>query len=186
MIVQVDVADYREIDTKDGVIMAVQSNDGMYPYNGAEYNDFCRDRDILQERKLAQDKRLYGGFQLDGGRNASVIDIAPSPLDTVTRLICAYMPSMQYVSGGGMRGGIGGLLSNGLAAASGAKLRSVVLAYPSVSSSTFMDATAEGIRDAIKVQCDEPSNTVEHLLIAVPYNTSLANWLHCELGCAPC
>ena len=185
MIVQVDVVDYREIDTSDGVIIAVQSNDGKYPYSGAEYNEFCRGRGILFERKLELDMRLHKGFQLDGGRNASVIDVTPSPHDTVTRLICAFMPSMQYVSGGGMRGGVGGLLGNGLAGASAANLRSVVLAYPSVSSATFIQETVRGIRDAIKTQRDEPSNTVEYLLIAVPYNTSLANWLHCELGCAP-
>lgn len=81
----------------------------------------------------------------------------------------------------------GALLQNGLVHANALGFRTVTFALPDL---MFVDrqlmvsgfGDEVGLRDVIKLQAGDPGNTIESLRIVVEYNTTLAHWLHVELG----
>lgn len=160
----------------DATIIQVQRVDVRAPYSGAHYETMCRLRGIEGLTKARLDQLVGRGIRENSMSSTAFLDIGPSNSDSVRQLICGHMPKYPGV-----------LLQNGLIHASALGLQRVVFALPDL---RFIDkehivagfGPEIGLRDVIKLQTDDPDNNIRHLSIVVEYNTTLAYWVHTELG----
>ena len=176
MDVEVSLQEHFYDDPAEVTIVQVKRNDPHSPYDSPHYEDYCRLHGIRGAARASQDAFIARGMNDNSAFGTVLVDAGNDSAHRLRRIICGRVAKYP-----------GALLQNGLAHANALGFRTVTFALPDL---MFVDrqlmvsgfGDEVGLRDVIKLQAGDPGNTIESLRIVVEYNTTLAHWLHVELG----